>query len=118
MFFKGVNMEKDRCPHCKKEIQIENEKFVFHRRFIPTSEQDYEENVHCRNIVEEKCPGREINYVKIMDDKIFCEQCKEWQSFTLKEFKSKLISHKGQETFGEYTCVACGYYSTQKIGYH
>lgn len=59
-----------------------------------------------------------VNYVEIIDDKIFCQQCKEWQKFDVKEIKSKLISHKGQEVFGEYTCKACTSCSTKKIGYH
>ncbi len=56
-------MEKRTCPYCSKQIdvqQTENKtelKFVMHTRWKPHSEEESEERVHLRNIVDTLCEG-------------------------------------------------------------
>lgn len=56
-------MEKRKCPDCQKQIEVSETEgngvlvFLPHRRWKPYSEEETEQRVHARNIVDQICPG-------------------------------------------------------------
>lgn len=56
-------MEKRTCPGCRKEIEVSETEgsgvlvFLSHKKYKPHSEDEDEEGVHLRNIVDQVCPG-------------------------------------------------------------
>ena len=56
-------MEKRKCPDCRKEVEVEETeikgkfKFLKHWRYKTHASEEFEENVHLRNITDEVCPG-------------------------------------------------------------
>ena len=61
-------MPTEKCQECGETVEVQNDRYVEHRVYVSALEEDYSEgNVHCRNMVERRCPASGLKLSKPSD---------------------------------------------------